>query len=140
MTIGFLTVYEVSRSAMVGKSNPLVEVPVQLFYYVQVVFFFTNCLQMLHMCNSIRSPIFSDFKSDLSRVAGSRPLVNGNEDAGCKGGFENEFYHMSFLGGARDGIWGLVFFPTPLSLIGPPSFSSFISAAVSLSFYQSQLF
>ena len=31
------------------------------------------------------SPIFSDFQSDLFRVAVSRPLVKGNEDAGYEG-------------------------------------------------------
>ena len=40
----------------------------------------------LHMRNSTESPIFSDFQSDLSRVAVCRPLVKGNEDAGYEGG------------------------------------------------------
>ena len=39
-----------------------------------------------HMRNSTGSPVFSDFQSDLSRVAVSRPLVKGNEDAGYEGG------------------------------------------------------
>ena len=38
------------------------------------------------MRNSTGSPLFSDFKSDLSRVVRSRPLVKGNEDAGYEGG------------------------------------------------------
>ena len=38
------------------------------------------------MRNSTGSPVFSDFQSDLSRVAVSRPLVKGNEDAGYEGG------------------------------------------------------
>ena len=38
-----------------------------------------------HMRNSTGSPVFSDFQSDLSRVAVSRPLVKGNEDAGYEG-------------------------------------------------------
>ena len=47
----------------------------------------TPCLVLqLHMRNSTGSPIFSDFQSDLSRVAVSRPLVKGNEDAGYEGG------------------------------------------------------
>ena len=81
-----------------GKSNPLAEVPVQLFYYVQrawefqVVYLLYQLLQMLHMRNSIGGPIFSDFKSDLSRVAGSRPLVKGNEDAGYEGGTLYSFH------------------------------------------------
>ena len=37
------------------------------------------------MRNSTGSPLFSDFKSDLSRVVRSRPLVKGNEDAGYEG-------------------------------------------------------
>ena len=41
-----------------------------------------------HMRNSTGSPVFSDFQSDLSRVAVSRPLVKGNEDAGYEGGLE----------------------------------------------------
>ena len=32
--------------------------------------------------NSTGSPLFSDFKSDLSRVVRSRLLVKGNKDAG----------------------------------------------------------
>lgn len=39
-----------------------------------------------HMRNSTGCPVFSDFQSDLSRVAVSRPLVKGNEDAGYEGG------------------------------------------------------
>ena len=40
----------------------------------------------LGMRNSTGSPIFSDFKSGLSRVVRFRPLVKGNEDAGYEGG------------------------------------------------------
>ena len=42
------------------------------------------------MRNSTGSPLFSDFKSDLSRVVRSRPLVKGNEDAGYEGDAANE--------------------------------------------------
>ena len=39
------------------------------------------------MRNSTGSPIFSDFKSDLFRVAAfQRPLVKRNEDPGYEGG------------------------------------------------------
>ena len=38
------------------------------------------------MRNSTGSPLFSDFKSDLSRVVRFRPLVKGNEDPGYEGG------------------------------------------------------
>ena len=38
------------------------------------------------MRNSTGSPLFSDFKSDLSRVLRFRPLVKGNEDPGYEGG------------------------------------------------------
>ena len=37
------------------------------------------------MRNSTGSPLFSDFKSDLSRVVRFRPLVKGNEDPGYEG-------------------------------------------------------
>ena len=37
------------------------------------------------MRNSTGSPIFLDIKLGLSRVVRSRPLVKGNEDAGCEG-------------------------------------------------------
>ena len=47
-----------------------------------------------HMRNSTGSPVFSDFQSDLSRVAVSRPLVKGNEDAG----YEGEALSFLFLG------------------------------------------
>ena len=39
-----------------------------------------------HAQYSTGSPVFSDFQSYLSRVAVSRPLVKGNEDAGYEGG------------------------------------------------------
>ena len=39
----------------------------------------------LGMRNSSESPVFSDFKSDLSRVVRSRPLDKWNEDAGYEG-------------------------------------------------------
>ena len=35
MTIDFLAIYEVSKVQWFGKSNPLAELPVQPFYYVQ---------------------------------------------------------------------------------------------------------
>ena len=37
---------------------------------------------MLGMRNSTGSQLFSDFKSDHSRVVCFRPLVKGNEDSG----------------------------------------------------------
>lgn len=40
----------------------------------------------LGMRNSTGSPLFSDFKLDLSRVVRFRPLVKGNEDPGYEGG------------------------------------------------------
>ena len=40
---------------------------------------------MLGMRNSTGSPLFSDFKSDHSRVVRFRPLVKGNEDPGYEG-------------------------------------------------------
>ena len=39
----------------------------------------------LGMRNSTGSPLFSDFKLDLSRVVRFRPLVKGNEDPGYEG-------------------------------------------------------
>ena len=96
--------------------TPLVEQPVHPFFQVQwawewkVVFLSTwyfvyqllsmrslpplrlkrtPCLVLRpHMRNSTGSPVFSDFQSDLSRVAVSRPLVKGNEDAGYEGGVD----------------------------------------------------
>ena len=47
------------------------------------------------MRNSTGSPIFSDFKSDLSRVVRSRPLVKGNEDPGYEG-VSNHPAHQTF--------------------------------------------
>ena len=41
---------------------------------------------MLGMRNSTGGPLFSDFKSDHSRVVRFRPLVKGNEDPGYEGG------------------------------------------------------
>ena len=46
----------------------------------------TPCLVLQpHMHNSTGSPVFLDFQLDLSGVAVSQPLVEGNEDAGYKG-------------------------------------------------------
>ena len=46
----------------------------------------TPCLVLrLLMRNSTGSPIFSDFQSDLSRVAVSRLLVKGNKDGWYEG-------------------------------------------------------
>ena len=52
-----------------------------------------NCVKLrrkdahctMSMRNSTGSPLFSDFKSDLSRVVRFRPLVKGNEDPGYEG-------------------------------------------------------
>ena len=41
---------------------------------------------MVSMRNSTGSPLFSDLKSDHSRVVRFRPLVKGNEDPGYEGG------------------------------------------------------
>ena len=38
------------------------------------------------MRNSTGSPLFPDFKSDLSRVVRSRPLAKRSEDPGYEGG------------------------------------------------------
>ena len=55
----------------------------------------TPCLVLRpRMRNSTGSPVFSDFQSDLSRVAVSRPLVKGNEDAGYEGAFEPIYKHQ----------------------------------------------
>ena len=40
------------------------------------------------MRNSTESPVLSDFKSGLSRVVRSPPLVKGNGDAGYEGASE----------------------------------------------------
>ena len=68
----------------------------------------TPCLVLrLHMRNSTGNPIFSNFQSDLSRVAVSRPLVKGNEDAGYEGRFK--MIRLDVTHAHRDSSWKFLF-------------------------------
>ena len=68
----------------------------------------TPCLVLrLHMRNSTANPIFSNFQSDLSRVAVSRPLVKENEDAGYEGRFK--MIRLDVTHAHRDSSWKFLF-------------------------------
>ena len=68
----------------------------------------TPCLVLrLHMRNSTENPIFSNFQSDLSRVAVSRPLVKENEDAGYEGRFK--MIRLDVTHAHRDSSWKFLF-------------------------------
>ena len=82
-----------------------------MFFFKRNIFSTNNlpCLFLaFELTNKIalHGKLFSDFKSDHSRVVRFRPLVKGNEDPGYEGELEHGF--VEFLGSEQSSTRNIV--------------------------------